>query len=154
MEGRRPLLAEIQALVSPTNAPNPRRGVSGLDFPRTAMLIAVTERYGRLKLYDKDTFLATVAGMKIAEPAADLAICLALASAVKELTVPTGVLAIGEVALSGEIRHVQNMRQRLVEASRLGYNKALVPKGTPKVDGMVNLPVNHIREALEVLRSS
>lgn len=151
MEGRRPLLAELQALVAPTNAPNPRRGVSGLESARSAMLVAVTERYGRLRLFDKDTFLATVAGMKLTEPAADLATCLALASAGRDEALPLDVIAIGEVALSGDIRRVPDMRQRLNEASRLGYRRALVPPGSPTVTGITNINVTHLTDALQAL---
>ncbi len=135
MEGRRPLIAEVQALVATTNAPNPRRGVSGLDNARMAMLVAVTEKHGRVRLFDKDTFLATVAGMKIIEPAADLAVCLALASASLSIPMPLDVAAVGEVALSGDIRQVSNIAQRLAEASRLGFTRILVPVGTQKPSG-------------------
>jgi DNA repair protein RadA/Sms len=132
MEGKRALLAEIQALVSPTNAPNPRRGVSGLDNQRMAMLTAVTERHGKIRMFDKDSFLATVAGMKISEPAADLAVCLSLASAAWDKPIPQDVIAIGEVALSGDVRSVSNMSQRIAEATRLGFKRLLVPIGTKK----------------------
>jgi DNA repair protein RadA/Sms len=154
MEGRRALLAEVQALVATTNAPNPRRGVSGLDNARMAMLVAVTERHGRLRMFDKDTFLATVAGMKIIEPAADLAVCLALASAVWDAPMPQDVAAIGEVALSGDIRPVSNMTQRLNEAARLGFNRVLVPAGTKKPAGsnLVLIEVPHLGRALAALR--
>jgi DNA repair protein RadA/Sms len=155
MEGRRPLLVEIQALVSPTNSPNPRRGVSGLDYARMAMLIAVTEKHGRIRFYDKDTFLATVAGIKISEPAIDLSVCLALASAAWDIPFPTGVAAIGEVALSGDIRPVQDMHQRVGEANRLGFKKILVPEKTKystKDSDIVLIRVNHLGKALHVLR--
>ena len=155
MEGRRALLAEVQALVAPTNAPNPRRGVSGLDTARMAMLVAVTEKHGRLRLYDKDTYLATVAGMRITEPAADLAVCLAIASANLDAPLPLDVAAIGEVALSGDIRATTNMGIRLNEAGRLGFTRILVPVGTkmpPKLEGVVLLPVAHIGHALRLLK--
>jgi DNA repair protein RadA/Sms len=154
VEGRRAMLAEVQALVAPTNAPNPRRGVSGLDSARMAMLVAVTERHGRLRLFDKDTFLATVAGMKIVEPAADLAVCLALASAANDTPVPSDVAAIGEVSLSGDIRPVSNLAQRLMEASRLGFRRVLVPVGASKPAGasdLVLIEVGHLSRALAAL---
>lgn len=154
MEGRRAILAEVQALVATTNAPNPRRGVSGLDNARMAMLVAVTERHGRLRLFDKDTYLATVAGMKIVEPAADLGVCLALASATWESPMPQDVVAIGEVALSGDIRSVSNMTQRLNEAARLGFKRALVPVGTKKPSGtdLIIIEVPHLGRALSALK--
>jgi len=154
MEGRRPILAEVQALVAPTNAPNPRRGVSGLDPARMAMLVAVTERAGRLRLYDKDTYLATVAGIRITEPAADLAVCLAIASAAWDAPLPVDVAAIGEVALSGDIRPTQNMSQRMSEASRLGFRRLIVPTGTkaPKGSGLILIEVPHLSRALAALR--
>lgn len=154
MEGRRPLIAEVQALVAPTNAPNPRRGVSGLDTARMAMLVAVTERHGRVRMFDKDTFLATVAGMKIVEPAADLAVCLALASASWDAPMPSDVAAIGEVALSGDIRAVNNMTQRLNEAARLGFKRIMVPAGTKKPAGssLVLIEVPHVNRAFAALK--
>jgi DNA repair protein RadA/Sms len=154
MEGKRPLLAEVQALVSPTNAPNPRRGVSGLDTARMAMLVAVTERHGRIKLFDKDSFLATVAGMRIVEPAADLAVCLALASAAWDAPLPQDVAAVGEVALSGDLRQVSSMAQRLSEAARLGYRRAIVPTGTKKPNGtdLVLIEVPHVSRAFAALK--
>jgi DNA repair protein RadA/Sms len=154
MEGRRPLLAEVQALVATTNAPNPRRGVSGLDTARMAMLVAVTERHGRVRLFDKDTYLATVAGMKITEPAADLAVCLAIASAAWESPMPQDIAAIGEVALSGDVRAASNMSQRLAEASRLGFRRVLVPVGTKKPSGVevVLIEVAHVGRAFAALR--
>lgn len=155
MEGRRPILAEVQALVASTNAPNPRRGVSGLDSPRMAMLVAVTERHGRLRLFDKDTFLATVAGMKITEPAADLAVCMALASAAWNTAIPQDVAAVGEVALSGDIRSATNMNQRLNEAARLGFKRILVPVGTkkPSTGGdLILIEVPNVQRALQAVK--
>lgn len=156
MEGKRPLLAEVQALVAPTNSPNPRRGVSGLDAPRAQMLVAVTERHGRIRLFDKDTYLATVAGMRITEPAADLALCLAIASAANEQPIPNDMCAIGEVTLSADIRTVPNMSQRLAEAARLGFTRALVPDGTEKPSN-VNITlirVQHLSKAFQALSAS
>lgn len=156
MEGRRAILAEVQALVSPTNAPNPRRGVSGLDTQRMAMLTAVTERHGKIRMFDKDSFLATVAGMKITEPAADLAVCLSLASASWDIPLPQDVAAIGEVALSGDIRLASNMSQRISEASRLGFKRVLAPLGTKKqlvnTKGLTIIEVSHLSRAFEALK--
>jgi DNA repair protein RadA/Sms len=130
IEGRRPMLAEVQALAAPTTNPNPRRGVSGLDSARVAMLLAVTERVARLKLFDKDVFVATVGGMRLTDPGSDLATCLAIASAASEVPVPIDVAAIGEVTLSGDVRRVPMIGQRVAEAVRLGYRRILVPPGT------------------------
>lgn len=130
IEGRRALLAEVQALVAPTAAPNPRRGVSGLDSSRVAMLVAVTERVARLRLVDKDLFVATVGGMRLSDPAADLALCLAVASAGQDLCLPSDVAAIGEVTLTGDVRPVPMANQRVAEALRLGYRRIMAPVGT------------------------
>jgi len=132
MEGQRALSAEIQALVASSNNPNPRRAVSGLDSARAAMLIAVSERQAKLRLHDRDVFLATVAGMRISDPATDLAVCLAVVSAAFEQPVPVDLLAIGEVALSGDVRPVPMLAERTAEAARVGFSRLLVPAGTRK----------------------
>jgi DNA repair protein RadA/Sms len=130
IEGNRALTAEIQALVAPSNNPNPRRAVSGLDSARAAMLIAVSERATKFSLFDKDVFLATVAGMRVSDPATDLAVCLAVVSAAREQPVPIDLIAIGEVALSGDVRPVPMLAERAAEAARLGFDRLLVPAGT------------------------
>jgi DNA repair protein RadA/Sms len=130
MEGQRALTAEIQSLVTPTPSPNPRRGVSGLDSARSAMLIAISERAARFRLYDKDVFLATVAGMRVSDPATDLALCLAVISAAQNQPVPLDLIAIGEVALSGDVRPVPMLAERVAEATRLGFGRLLVPPGS------------------------
>lgn len=145
VEGRRPLVVEVQGLAVHTNAPNPRRGVSGLDSARAAMLVAVTERYGKVRLFDKDTFLATGGGLKVVEPAADLAVCAALYSAATGTPIPPDVVFVGEVALSGDVRRVPNVAQRAAEAARLGFGRMLV---SDRADvGGVNVTavtVNHL----------
>jgi DNA repair protein RadA/Sms len=130
VEGKRPLPAEVQALVAQSHLPQPRRGASGLDNARLAMTQAVIERHGSVRLFDKDVFCATVGGMKIAEPSADLALALAIASAAADAPLSADVIALGEVALSGDIRPVPDIERRLAEAGRLGFRKALVPNGT------------------------
>lgn len=130
MEGRRALLVEIQALATTSPGNNPMRRTTGLDNTRTAMLVAVTERAARLKLWDKDVYVATVAGAKVTDPAADLAVCLALHSASRDLALPTDFAAIGEVALSGDVRPVPGMTQRINELARLGFHTVFVPRGT------------------------
>jgi DNA repair protein RadA/Sms len=129
LEGSRPLLAEVQALVAITSGGgSPRRAVSGLDAQRVAMVNAVVERRGGVKLADADVFAASVGGVRIVEPASDLALALAIASAAKDRPLPAGTVAIGEVGLSGEIRRVGGTSRRLAEAARQGYRVALVPE--------------------------
>lgn len=130
VEGKRPLVAEVQALVATSHLPVPRRGASGLDSARLAMTQAVVERHGKVRLYDKDVFCATVGGMKIAEPSADLSLALAIASAASDQPLPADTIALGEVALSGDIRPVHDIERRLVEASRMGFKVAIVPAGS------------------------
>jgi DNA repair protein RadA/Sms len=128
LEGSRPLLAEVQALVATASGGgSPRRAVSGLDGQRVAMVNAVVERRGGVRLADADVFAASVGGVRIAEPAADLALALAIASAARDLPLPHGLVALGEVGLSGEIRRVGGTGRRLAEAARQGYTHALVP---------------------------
>ncbi|WP_380169144.1 DNA repair protein RadA [Jannaschia sp. R86511] len=157
LEGRRPLLAEVQSLVATASTPNPRRGVSGLDNARTAMLLAVTERAAGLRLADKDVFVATVGGARLGEPGVDLAVTLAVASAAWDTPVPADVLAIGEVALSGDVRRVAMTPQRVAEAARLGYRRILVPPGSLErlgtlPDGVRAVEVGHVERALRALR--
>ncbi|MCO1579006.1 DNA repair protein RadA [Crossiella sp. SN42] len=127
VEGKRPLLGEVQALVAATNLPAPRRAVSGLDSARVAMVLAVLERRGRVRLGDKDVFTATVGGMRVLEPAADLAVALAVASAARDVALPPTMIALGEVGLAGEVRRVAGAGRRLAEAARMGFTHALVP---------------------------
>ncbi|MGY0232657.1 DNA repair protein RadA [Longispora urticae] len=154
MEGRRALIAEIQALVGAEMPGNPRRTVSGLDGARLAMVLAVLQRRARLKLHDREVFAATVGGMKITEPAADLALALAVASATHDIPLTPDLVAIGEVGLTGEVRRVGAVPRRLAEAARLGYRMALVPPGcgpnnTSKApEGMRVLEVADLRTAL------
>ena len=152
LEGRRPLLAEIQALVSQgreNDFGNARRVVSGLDSPRTAMTLAVLELRAGIKVGGRDVYAATVGGMKMSEPAADLALALAVASAAKGLALPADLVAIGEVGLAGEIRRVSGVNRRLAEAFRLGFKRALVPSGSEtKIEGMEIVEVSRLDQAL------
>ncbi|MGB8255917.1 MAG: DNA repair protein RadA, partial [Pseudonocardiaceae bacterium] len=127
VEGKRPLLGEVQALVARSALANPRRAVSGLDSSRVAMILAVLERRGGVPLAGFDVYTATVGGMRVVEPAADLAVALAVASAADDLLLPPHTVAIGEVGLAGEVRQVTGLRRRLAEAARLGFRHALVP---------------------------
>jgi DNA repair protein RadA/Sms len=129
MEGRRALVAEVQALIGATVAGSPRRTVSGLDSSRLAMVLAVLQRRTTSRLHDREVFAATVGGLRVVEPAADLGVALAIASAAHELPLAAGVVAIGEVGLTGEIRTVGACARRLAEAARLGFQLALVPPG-------------------------
>ena len=149
VEGKRPLLGEVQALVSSTSMPQPRRAVSGLDSARVAMVLAVLEKRGKLKLGDKDVYVATVGGMKITEPAIDLALVLALTSSLHEVALSPRLVSLGEVGLAGEVRRVPNVARRLAEASRLGFTHALVPPDSGKLpDGIRVLEVGDVASAL------
>ncbi len=137
MDGRRPLLAEVQALVAGKDIASPRRAVSGLDSARVAMLLAVLERRVGIKLHDAEVFTATVGGMKVLEPAADLALALAIASAKRDLALPPDLVVLGEIGLAGEVRRVAGVQRRLAEAARLGFTRALVPPDSDvKPNGM------------------
>jgi DNA repair protein RadA/Sms len=129
MEGRRALVAEVQALIGAQVPGSPRRTVSGLDSARLAMVLAVLQRRARVALHDKEVFAATVGGMRVVEPAADLAIALATVSAAHDLPLAAELVAIGEVGLTGEVRRVGAVPRRLAEAARLGFRMALVPPG-------------------------
>ncbi|HEU0102569.1 MAG TPA: DNA repair protein RadA [Mycobacteriales bacterium] len=127
VEGRRPMPAEVQALVDKSQLSNPRRAVSGLDSGRVGMVLAVLSSRCGLKYGDCDIYTATVGGVRLTEPAADLAVALAVSSALTGLPLPPDLVAIGEVGLSGEVRPVTGVSRRLLEASRLGFTRALVP---------------------------
>jgi DNA repair protein RadA/Sms len=132
MEGYRPLLVEVQALVTPSTLPAPRRSVSGLDANRLALLIAVLANRAGIKVTERDVYLSAVGGVRIAEPGADLAVCLALASAAGDQALPHDLVAIGEVGLGGELRQVAHTPRRLAEAGRLGFTAAVIPSSAPE----------------------
>jgi len=127
MEGRRPLLAEVQALVTPSPLERPRRTTSGLDGSRIAMVLAVLQQHCRVRLHGHDVFASTVGGARLVDPAGDLAVAVALASATFVSPPPAGVVCLGEIGLSGELRRVRDLPQRLSEAARLGFTTAVVP---------------------------
>jgi DNA repair protein RadA/Sms len=137
MEGRRALPVEVQALIIPTQAPQPRRVVNGVDSSRVAMLLAVLERRCQLRLSAQDVYVSTVGGIRLAEPGADLAIALAIASAVRDVPLPATLAAVGEISLAGEIRPVSGARQRIAEAKRLGFTTVLDGSGTDGPGGSV-----------------
>ncbi|MFI0715564.1 DNA repair protein RadA [Streptomyces inhibens] len=153
LEGRRPLVAEVQALTVDSQIPSPRRTTSGLETSRVSMMLAVLEQRGRISALGKrDIYSATVGGVKLTEPAADLAVALALASAASDTPLPKNLVAIGEVGLAGEVRRVTGVQRRLSEAARLGFTHALVPSDPGKIpDGMRVLEVADVGAALSVL---
>ena len=132
IEGTRPILAEIQALVAPSFIPTPRRAVVGWDLNRLAMIIAVLNNRFGLNLFDKEVYLNIVGGLKIVETAADLAVACALISSAKDIALPTATIAIGEIGLTGEIRMVGNLESRLKEAHKLGFKRCLIPQANSK----------------------
>jgi DNA repair protein RadA/Sms len=150
IEGRRPLVTEVQALVARTSTGgSPRRAVTDLDPGRVAMLLAVLGRHGGLPLGDHEVYAATVGGLSATEPAADLAVALALASAARNSPLPPTLCAIGEVSLSGDVRRVSALDRRLSEAARLGFTAALVPAGQgATAAGIRAVPAATLAEAL------
>jgi DNA repair protein RadA/Sms len=128
LEGRRPLVAEVQTLVCPVNS-EPRRVVSGLDFARVGMVVAVLQRRAGVGIGKHDVFAATVGGVRLTEPSADLALALAVASARANVSIDGDIVAIGEVGLAGEIRRVTGIQRRIAEAERMGFRRAIVPAG-------------------------
>jgi DNA repair protein RadA/Sms len=153
LEGRRPLLAEVQALVAPSNAEVPRRVTSGLDSSRVGMVLAVLQRRADVKVGKSDIYAATVGGVKLTEPSVDLAVALALASSMANLSVPQGVIAVGEVGLAGEVRNVAGVPRRISEAERMGFRRAIVPAGSGASSGdgsggMEVIEVEDVRSAL------
>ena len=155
MEGVRPVLAEIQALLAPTSYGNARRSSNGFDFGRAAMLLAVLEKRGGLKVSACDAYMNIIGGLTLDEPAADLALIVALASSFRDKPVPFDLAAIGEVGLTGELRSVNAVNQRLSEVRRLGFTKCLVPaRSSGKLvapAGLDLIRVGNIREAIAVL---
>lgn len=155
MEGARPVLAEVQALVAPTNANYPRRTCNGLDSNRASMLLAVLEKRGRLRMSQCDAFFNIIGGLTLDEPAADLATLVAIASSYLDKPVPAKLAAIGEVGLSGEVRSVSHAPQRLSEVHRLGFTKCIVPVQQGDMlrapDGLQLIPVKNIGQVLQLL---
>src|SRR5690606_5394925 len=152
MEGRRPLLAEVQALTVPATTPSPRRSSSGLDSSRVAMVLAVLSKIG-VGLSNQDVYTASVGGARLHEPAVDLAVALAVLSAAGGDPLPAGLVAIGEVGLAGEVRPVRGLEARLREASRIGFTHAIVPNGTEDLSriGLQVLRTPDLASALRAL---
>jgi DNA repair protein RadA/Sms len=150
-EGSRPLLVEIQALVDTAHIPNPRRLAVGLEQHRLAMLLAVLHRHAGIACFDQDVFLNAVGGVKISEPAADLAVLLAIQSSIRNRALPKELIVFGEVGLAGEIRPCPRGQERLKEAAKLGFTIAIIPKANlpkSKIPGLRAIPVERIDEAI------
>nr|MBN1229642.1 DNA repair protein RadA [Anaerolineae bacterium] len=155
MEGTRPLLAEVQALATMTSFSNPRRTTNGVDFNRTLLVSAVLARRSGIRLSEQDLFVNVIGGLRIDEPAADLAIALAIASSVKDRPLPADLVVVGEIGLSGELRTISQLPARLNEAAKLGFRRALVPRSVRRNDedlpgGIQTIPVRSLDEALDV----
>ena len=154
MEGSRPVLAEVQALVSYSPLSMPRRSCNGFDYNRAGMLFAVLEKRGGLRLSNNDVFVNVIGGLRLDEPAADLAVAIAVASSAQDKPLPDTLAAIGEVGLTGEIRAVDRMEQRLAEMQRLGFTQCIIPRsGTKDIvapKGLELLRARNIREAIAV----
>lgn len=164
VEGSRPILAEIQALTSPSFMPTPRRAVVGWDSNRLAMIIAVLNNRFGLNLFDKEVYLNVVGGLKILETAADLAVACALISAARDIALPPSTISIGEIGLTGEIRMVAALESRLKEAAKLGFKNCLIPKANEKNKNFANLKkslpelnfhlISHIRDLAKFFKKS
>jgi DNA repair protein RadA/Sms len=155
LEGTRPLLVEIQALVDAAHAPNPRRLSVGLEQNRLAMLLAVLHRHAGIATMDQDVFVNAVGGVRIGEPAADLAVALAIVSSLTDRPIPGKLLAFGEIGLAGEVRPAPRGQDRLKEAAKLGFERAIVPKANApkgKIAGLEVIAVERVDQAVRLLR--
>lgn len=158
LEGTRPLIAEIQALVTQTSFPAPRRTTNGIDYNRMCLIIAVLEKRLGLKFYQSDVYLNVIGGLWLDEPASDLSVALALISSVTDRIIPDDLIALGEVGLAGECRAVANLEVRVKEAARLGFTTAVVPyrnveKRPLEIENIRIVPIRGIYEALSLLRA-
>lgn len=155
MEGARPVLAEIQALIAPTAYSNPRRTSNGFDFNRAAMLMAVLEKRGGLKISTCDAYLNVIGGLNIDEPAADLAAAIALASSYLDKPIKSDFAAVGEVGLTGELRSVSNIGQRLSEIRRLGFKKCIIPaQKSSKIENLDGLDIVRVKNIGDALKAT
>jgi DNA repair protein RadA/Sms len=153
LEGSRPLLVEIQALTTPTSFGLPRRTANGVDFNRLVLITAVLTKRAGLKLGNQDIIANVTGGLKVSEPAADLGIALAIASSAKDVAVDPGLVVVGEVGLSGELRAVSQLERRVAEAARLGFKRCLVPKTSASISkpkDIVLVPASTLREAIRM----
>lgn len=156
MEGTRPLLIEIQALVDESHAPNAKRLATGLEQNRLAMLLAVLNRHAGIPCFDQDVFINAVGGVKISEPAVDLAVLLAIVSSLKNRALPNELVVFGEVGLAGEVRPIQGGLVRLKEAAKLGFARAIVPKSNvpkQKIEGLEVMGVERLEQAINMIKN-
>jgi len=156
LEGTRPLLVEIQALVDSAHTPNPRRLSVGLEQNRLAMLLAVLHRHAGIATWEQDVFVNAVGGVRIGEPAADLAVCLSVVSSLTDRAISAKTVVFGEVGLAGEVRPAPRGQDRLREAAKLGFEKAIVPKANlpkSKIAGIEVIGVERVDQAVQVLRN-
>ena len=156
LEGTRPLLVEIQALVDSAHTPNPRRLSVGLEQNRLAMLLAVLNRHAGIATWEQDVFVNAVGGVRIGEPAADLAVCLAVVSSLTDRAIRSKTVVFGEVGLAGEVRPAPRGQDRLKEAAKLGFEKAIIPKANlpkGKIAGIEVIGVERVDQAVQVLRN-
>ena len=154
MEGTRPVLAEVQALVSKTSFQVPRRTADGFDYNRAVLLMAVAEKRANLKLSAFDAYINVIGGLKLDEPGADLPVILSIASSYRDKPINSKLTAIGEVGLTGEIRSVSHLNQRIAEIARLGFNTCIIPKNNSEnleiPDGLTIYRVKNLVEAIEI----
>ena len=155
MEGTRPLLVDVQALVARSFLAAPRRAADGLDSGRVALLLAVLEKRAGMRLFDKDVYLNVAGGLSLSEPAADLPLCAAVVSSLTDTPLPPDTVIFGEVGLSGEVRAVSHAARRVAEAARLGFTRCVLPRenlrGMPETDGMTLLGVQTVSQAMAML---
>ena len=155
MEGSRTVLAEVQALITPSGYSGAQRNANGIDYNRAMLLLAVLEKRAGFSLSSCDAYINVVGGLRLDEPATDLAVILAIASSYKDLPVGSDLAAVGEVGLSGEIRSVSHLNQRLSEIARLGFRRCIIPAhvrdDVQKQNGLETIPVKNIREALRAV---
>jgi DNA repair protein RadA/Sms len=154
MEGTRPLLIELQGLVSSSNFGNPRRMATGMDNNRMVLLMAIMEKRLGIQMQSVDAYINVVGGIKVDEPALDLAVIAVLYSSLRDFQIPADLIILGEVGLTGEVRNVQHMEKRLIEAGKLGFKRCVMPKGNQKglnIPGIETYPVDNIRSALDWL---
>ena len=153
MEGTRPMLVEVQALLSPSPFSNPRRMAAGIDNSRLVLLLAVLEKKANLRLSDKDVYTNVVGGLRLAERAGDLAVAMAIASAASEKPLPPHTAILGEISLTGEVRPVNRLDKRIQECARLGYSRLIVPHSDnlPSIPGVKYLKVKSVAESLALL---
>ncbi|TYB48783.1 DNA repair protein RadA [Actinomadura chibensis] len=165
LEGRRPLVAEVQSLVAKSHLPSPRRATSGLDTSRVAMVLAVLAQRCKISMHEQDVYVSTVGGVRLAETSVDLALALAVAGSTVEQSLSSSLIALGEVGLAGEVRVVPGVQRRLAEAARLGFKHAVVPRGSLELaegplrradpqlssfEGMKVMEVDSLQQALQV----